>query len=121
MSARHTPGPWFTFANGQCIGGPAGPLGNPSGADTAGLAHCGMGLRTGSEIKANARLIAAAPELLAELQMAHRLLQIALKHMGGERQSLFAAESEREGLGTEGATRFHERAAVIAKAAGSAS
>lgn len=63
-------------------------------------------------------LIAAAPELLSELQMAHRLLMLALKHMGGERQSLFAAESEREGLGTDGATRYHERAAVIAKATG---
>jgi hypothetical protein len=68
MSAQHTPGPWFTFANGQCIGGPVGPLGNPSGAETAGIAHCGMGLRTGTEIQANARLISAAPELLETLR-----------------------------------------------------
>ena len=117
-AGKHTAGPWFTFANGTCVGGPVGILGNPSGADTAGIAHCGMALRTGDELQANARLIAAAPELLDELQKAHRLLQIALKHMGGERQSLFAAESEREGLGTEGATRHHERAAVLAKATG---
>lgn len=68
MGGGRTPGPWFTFANGQCIGGPVGPLGNPSGADTAGIAHCGMGLRTGAEIQANARLMAAAPDLLAFAQ-----------------------------------------------------
>ena len=71
--------------------------------------------------KLNAHLFAAAPELLAELQAAHKLLQLALKHMGGERQSLFAAESDRLGLGTDGATRYHERAAVLAKATGAAS
>ena len=68
MSAQHTPGPWFTFANGACVGGPAGHLGNPSGADTAGIAHCGMALRTHSEVQANAALIAAAPELLEALK-----------------------------------------------------
>lgn len=67
-AAKHTPGPWFTFANGNCVGGPVGLLGNPSGADTAGIAHCGMGLRTGTEARANARLIAAAPDLLDALQ-----------------------------------------------------
>lgn len=118
MSGQHTPGPWFAFANATCVGGPVGILGNPSGADTAGIAHCGMALRTGNEVQANARLIAAAPEMLDELQKAHRLLQLALKHMSGERASLFAAESEREGLGTDGATRYHERAAAIAKATG---
>lgn len=67
-NAQHTPGPWFTFANGACVGGPAGHLGNPSGADTAGIAHCGMALRTHSEVQANAALIAAAPELLEALK-----------------------------------------------------
>lgn len=74
MSAQHTPGPWFMFANGQCIGGPAGPLGNPSGADTAGIAHCGMGLRTSAETQANARLIAAAPDLLDVARMARDMI-----------------------------------------------
>ena len=69
MSAQHTPGPWFTFANATCVGGPAGILGNPSGADTAGVAHCGMALRTGDEVQANARLIAAAPAMALALQM----------------------------------------------------
>lgn len=66
--SKHTPGPWFTFANATCVGGPAGILGNPSGADTAGIAHCGMALRAGDELQANARLIAAAPDLLEALQ-----------------------------------------------------
>ncbi len=69
MSAKHTPGPWFTFANGACIGGPVGPMGNPSGADTAGIAHFGMSLRTGTEIHGNAQLCAAAPDLLQALQV----------------------------------------------------
>jgi hypothetical protein len=75
MSARHTPGPWFTFANGTCVGGPVGILGNPSGAETAGIAHCGMALRTGDELQANARLIAAAPELLQALREAEAGLE----------------------------------------------
>lgn len=70
MSAAHTPGPWFTFANGQCVGGPVGPLGNPSGAGTSGVAHCGMGLRTGTEVQANAQLCAASVDLLQAAQAA---------------------------------------------------
>lgn len=119
MSAgKHTAGPWYADKlddrNAFNI--------FPSGATLALLQVSGP-VHDGAHpyaiaATANAALIAAAPELLDELQKAHRLLQLALKHMGGERQSLFAAESEREGLGTEGATRHHERAAVLAKATG---
>jgi hypothetical protein len=58
--AKHTPGPWFLFGNpAHCVGGP-----HPQN-DTAGVAMCGMRLRTPEEGEANARLIAAAPDLLA--------------------------------------------------------
>ena len=103
MSAgKHTPGPWFTFANGACVGGPVGILGNPSGADTAGVAHCGMALRTGDELQANARLIAAAPELLDALQDA---------------LSIFHPEPGEEHLAPKWSARA---SAAIAKATGSA-
>lgn len=104
MSAQHTPGPWFTFANGACVGGPAGHLGNPSGADTAGIAHCGMALRTHSEVQANAALIAAAPELL-------EALKLALRDLNGGSDSLTATEHKQA---------FHMARAAIAKATGSA-
>lgn len=61
----HTPGPWFVFDNGHCVGGPAGPMGSAGDEsnDTAGVALCGMRLRTHPEQEGNARLIAAAPTL----------------------------------------------------------
>ena len=60
--AQHTPGPWETFLNDTQVGT----------ADTAeGIAAL---WRDGDEQKANARLIAAAPELLDELE---RILKIA--------------------------------------------
>lgn len=59
-------------------------------------------------------------ELLAELQAAHQLLVLALGCMTTKQQAAFAAKSERRGLGTDGATRHHERAAVIARAEGGA-
>ena len=55
MSA-HTPGPWFLFGNGHCIGGPLN-------GETAGIAMCSMARRTDEENAANAKLIAAAPVL----------------------------------------------------------
>jgi hypothetical protein len=67
-----------------------------------------------------APLVDAAPRLLSELQAAHRLLVLALGCMTSKQQAKFAAKSERLGLGTDGATRHHDRAAVIAQATGSA-
>lgn len=116
MSAAHTPGPWFLFGNGHCVGGPF----NGADAQTAGVAMCSMARRTTEENDANARLIVAAPTLLAELQHAHALLLLALKHMPDEQKWKFAADSEAAGIGTEGATRYHERRAAIAAATGSA-
>lgn len=70
---RHgwTAGPWFVFGNGHCVGGPltASCLPDPSDGlpATAGVAMCSMRLRGPEECEANARLIAAAPEMYEAL------------------------------------------------------
>jgi hypothetical protein len=60
---KFTPGPWFVFGNGHCVGGPS----DVAVSGTAGIAMCGMALRDPEEAKANALLIAAAPDLFAAL------------------------------------------------------
>lgn len=67
MSAAYTPGPWSILPNGHCVSGPD-PM-NPE-IGISGVAMCGMARRTEAEARANARLIAAAPDLLAALQWA---------------------------------------------------
>lgn len=64
MTTAHTPGPWFLFGNGHCVGGPASDTETP----TAGVAMCGMARRGPDESAANARLISAAPDMLAALR-----------------------------------------------------
>jgi hypothetical protein len=56
----YTPGPWFLI-NDHCVGGPIEPGWEEAGC---GVAHCGMRARTAEEATANARLIAAAPDLV---------------------------------------------------------
>ena len=73
-----------------------------------------------SRLPADHGRIDRTPALLSELQAAHRLLTLALGCMTSVQQAAFAAQSERTSLGTDGATRHHERAAVIAQALGSA-
>lgn len=64
----HTPGPWFVFDGRPCVGGPSSTFMDADPAQqTAGIAMCGMRLRTEDESMANARLISAAPELLAAI------------------------------------------------------
>jgi len=67
MLSKHTPGPWYC--------GTFRPVGNRPGididaADSANIALCHYEKTemTATETKANARLIASAPELLAALQ-----------------------------------------------------
>lgn len=62
VETKHTPGPWFLI-NDHCVGGPE----TTNGAGH-GIAMCGMRARSEEEAKANALLIASAPELLKELQ-----------------------------------------------------
>lgn len=60
--------------------------------------------------------IAAAPDLLAELQHAHQIILNAVAVMTPEQLSAWAQENERDGCDGDGATRYHERAEVIARA-----
>lgn len=60
----YTKGPWFLI-NDHCVGGPIEPGWEEAGC---GVAHCGMRARTAEEATANARLIAAAPDLIEALQ-----------------------------------------------------
>lgn len=71
---KHTPGPWFVFGNGHCVGGPCERPGEAE--QTGGIAMCGMRLRSPEEAAANARLIAAAPALLAACKLAMKFIEI---------------------------------------------
>ena len=59
-------------------------------------------------------------ELLRELQHAHRIIQNGLQIMSVLQKSVWAERNARDGVDGEGTTRFHERAAVIERATGSA-
>lgn len=61
---------------------------------------------------------AASLALLTELEHAHRLIPLLLAEMSTAAQARFAMASEAAGIGTEGATRHHERAAALAQAGG---
>ena len=79
MSA--TPGPWAQA--GQRVNGPAGVLvawcGEASSIDVAG----GFYAVSKTEAEANARLIAAAPDLLAAVRAAHEYL-LCIPEPGGD-------------------------------------
>ena len=71
-----------------------------------------------SQTRANARLIAASPELLQELEKAHRIISNALNLMTSEQKRNWANANARDGVDGEGITRATEREAVIAKTKG---
>lgn len=62
------------------------------------------------------RKAAAAPELLAELQLAHLIIRNALNIMTPQQKAEWARVNERDDCIGEGTTRANERAAVILKA-----
>lgn len=77
MTVNHTPGPWEIARSSQGypyqIRAPKGHAGPGGIRDVTRWAA--IGLPSSAEGEANARLIAAAPELLAALQEAVRLYQ----------------------------------------------
>ena len=95
----HTPAPWIAKQSGEVI-------------DQSGnvVAHVLM--------FKNLPVVAAAPELLQELQKAHRIILNALAVMSADQKGDWAEANVRDGVIGEGTTRFHERAAAIAKATG---
>lgn len=72
---QHTPGPWRVGDNGNTVFGP------PMGLPPLIVANCDyQQTRAGGSKKANARLIAAAPDLLEALKYAQKLIEVARRH-----------------------------------------
>ena len=69
-----------------------------------------------AEDAANAALLAAAPELLHELERAEAVIQTMLDFMSTERKVHVAAALIAAGIAGKDATRYHERWAVIKRA-----
>ncbi len=72
------------------------------------------------EQEANARLIAAAPELLAELRAAHQIINHAYIVMSKKQIDMWRELNALHNLNGQGLGRDGMRAAVIAKAGGAA-
>lgn len=73
--SKHTPGPWFAFIKGDTIAVGTAKNGREvdavvhwSGFDSCGVDHV--------EQRANARLIAAAPDMLAALKLVEAALAV---------------------------------------------
>ena len=64
------------------------------------------------------RLHATNTELLDELKAAHQIIQHALAIMATEQKSELLNRGDMQRLAADGGTRYHERAALIAKAEG---
>ena len=64
------------------------------------------------------RLHATNTELLDELKAAHQIIQHALAVMATEQKSELLNREDMQRLAADGGTRYHERAALIAKAEG---
>lgn len=61
------------------------------------------------ETDANGRLIAAAPELLRELELAHQIIRNALNIMTPAQKNKWAQQNEIDQCDGEGTTRANER------------
>lgn len=114
MSTQHTPGSWTHVPGGFTIKAPSEHLSFQL------VASLLTGMKTRSEVDANARLIAAAPELLAELRSAHQVIRHALAVMTVEQKAEWGRKNAAAGVEGEGITRANEREAVITKAGGAA-
>jgi hypothetical protein len=127
MSAPHTPGGQCVECEGFCLIPvpkvvaylwPSGRIdaGLPVGQsehDRAIAAQC-------TPLVVGTSTVLAAAALLSELQIAHQIIRSALHLMTTEQKEQWAKANDRDGLIESGTTRYHERAAVIATATGSA-
>jgi hypothetical protein len=126
-NAKHTPGPWWPVKNScecwciqtcrdrdtDCLN-----IGSKHGATICSGIGDHTEARTRGNEEANARLIAAAPELLDELEKAHRIIGNALQVMSFGQKHEWAKLNAQDGVDGEGTTRANEREAAIAKAEG---
>jgi hypothetical protein len=107
MEAKHTRGPWHLE-------------GNRIEADEA---HSLLPVATVYRVKgyeaeddANAALLAAAPELLDELQRAELIILAMLNVMTDAQKSLVHEQLQAAFIVDDALTRYHERRAVIERA-----
>lgn len=116
---KHTPGPWEAIGNLV-----RSPMVHPQGSDRPRgimLAECadGYSIKVNSaEACANARLIAAAPELLAELGKADLIINVMLNRLTSEQKQICAEMIEDLRIHGQGMTRANERDALLRKATG---
>jgi len=118
MTTNHTPGTWRAGKTGESVVSDQ-PL---PGYDAKGghdhVEYYGGYLIAESIWRAEDRaLIAAAPELLAELEYAHAILTVLLNLVPEDRRHEMAERLAKIHDG-EGAVRSHERRAAIARAKG---
>jgi hypothetical protein len=107
---RHTPGPWKSKYVGS---------GFEITSDKGGyIADIFCVARNHTNMEDDAQLIAAAPELLAELEAAEQIILAMLNVMTQEQKTAADEKLTLAGVSTGGMTRYHERRAVIAKAHG---
>ena len=105
--SQHTPGPWFHAGNGDIYTVDA------STGKTADVA-CSY-LRIDNKCDANARLIAAAPDLLEALQGLHCVCEIALAGKQGQQHDNFET---RHGSFVNASSAMESAEAALAKATG---
>lgn len=120
MNAKHTPGPWFVKYETHIY---AADGYETACADYAGNQHCEMddnGLevdRGMEEAKANARLIAAAPELLALLAQALNFIEHREANLGklttDEEWDANVAEYRKRGISGVGIGRSYTDKAFV--------
>lgn len=106
---KHTPGPWNIINDDRSFIISA----KDNSYDIAIVRNIGK-----ENNESNANLIAAAPELLEELQDAHKIIRHALELMTVEQKTEWGKLNEFHGVEGEGVTRANEREAAIAKATG---
>jgi len=110
MNTSFTPGPWFNTSQDDSQLGEVMDQPLDSG--------CTLFVSvSGPNAKGDASLIAAAPALLHELEKAHQIITVLLNLVPSERKFEMAEALAKLHDG-EGAVRYHERAAVLAKATG---
>lgn len=114
MSAKHTLGPWHRNIK-PVTKYPVIFAGR--NVHIAKVLDAGIGL---SEAEANADLLAAAPDLLAELELAHQVIRNALAVMTIGQKLELGKRNAAAGCDGEGITRANEREAVIKRARGEA-
>lgn len=86
QQAQHTPGPWETSSNSDGDWDVCGPDGGDMIADLKGCDNA----------EANARLIAAAPELLAALKGAEQIISVSDGHWQAALEKIRAAIAKAE-------------------------